>query len=111
MSGAYSTLGIESDIFLLARSLFLTDLAEPRSAEQLTAFKSIFLSHNIKTGGLGLLANKVSNFNSLYVRKPGIISTSYPSLHPDDSGDFIDIDATDEVDTDERIINTIDLIS
>jgi hypothetical protein len=110
MSGAHSTVDVASDIFLLARTIFLGDLAEPRSTERLASFPSLFESADILQIGMGVLADRVDAFNKQHVRRSGVFLTAYPSLDPGFDDGFIDIhDSVEHVEEDEAIIEMVDL--
>jgi hypothetical protein len=110
MSGAHTTLNVAADIFLLARTIFLGDLAGPRSIEQLTSFPSFFESADILQIGMGVLADRVDAFNKQHVRRPGVFPTIYPSLEPGSDDGFVDIsDSVEYIEEDVAIIETLDL--
>ena len=54
------------DMFLLAYTLFSSDLAEPQSIRQL-ASRKFFNSYNILQEGIKVLADKVDQFNQQYI--------------------------------------------
>jgi hypothetical protein len=91
MPGAHTTAAAIPDMFLLARTLFTSDLAEPRSTEQLAGMK-FFDSSNILQEGIGVLADRVDQFNQQHVRQSDTIRGSYPSETVDDTDGFANIE-------------------
>jgi hypothetical protein len=78
------------DMFLLARTLFAENLAEPRDLTQITGLQ-LFDSHDILRTGMDLLEEKVIQFNQQHVRLPSSLNTFYPSAGLDDIDEFADI--------------------
>ena len=58
------------DMYLLARTLFNDDLAEPRNADQLHNY-TMYDSYNIRKDGLAVLKEKVVQFNQQHICIPG----------------------------------------
>lgn len=110
MSGAHSTVNVAEDMFLLARTILLGDLAEPRSTELLKSFPTLFESEDIFQIGIASLADKVDAFNKQHVRVSGVVPTTYPTLEPDFNEGFVDITEYEEPVYDEvLVINQLDL--
>lgn len=99
ISGQHTIADTALDIFLVARTLFVGELAEPRNTTQLASFTALFDSFDIFRAGMSVLAKNVRTFNRLHVHQ-GSIATPYPSSAPDNlnvnltssSDDFADIE-------------------
>ena len=106
MPGTHTTAAALPDMFLLARTVFTSDLAEPRSTEQLTGMR-FFDSYNILQKGIEVLADKVDQFNQQHVRQLDTVQGAYPSGNLDDVNGFANIeDYVDQVG--ERLDGVID---
>ena len=111
MPGNHTIASAVLDMFSLARSLFTSDLAEPRRLDELTG--SFFDSEDIFKAGMSILANRVETFNQRHAQRADGLRPSY--LSTDASGaadDFINIDEyADNVDeTADGVVDpTIDL--
>lgn len=91
MPGTYTTAGVETDMFILARKLFKDNLAKPRSASQLASFLKQFDSSDILRLGVDVLAERVDTFNKEHVRQGGVIRAAYDILPIEPSNGFGDI--------------------
>jgi hypothetical protein len=96
MPGTHTTASVESDIFLLARTLFRGDLAAPRTFEQLDEFsREFFDSQDILKKGMDVIEEKVIAFNQQRIHYRGITAVPDNQLRTN----FIDDDEyLDEVD-------------
>lgn len=99
MSGAHTTASAQLDMFLVARTLLVGDLAGPRSPEELASFTKAFDSFDILQVGMAKLEEKVNHFNQHYVRHLNGVTMPYPAYNPDDlDSAFAAIDVSEEMD-------------
>jgi len=92
MSGKHTSADAGLDIFMLARNLFISDLAAPRDKEVLARYSSgFYTSPDILKDGMQVLASKVEAFNQNHVRSEDI-AMAYPSIREDGTSDFADIE-------------------
>jgi hypothetical protein len=102
MPGAHTTANVNEDIFLLARRLFISELAAPRILEQSTHSHSRpFDSYDIMSRGMEVIEKQVTLFNEQQVIRQGTVAKplTSPTLHTFDI-DFIDHDDyLDDIDT------------
>jgi hypothetical protein len=95
------------DMFLLARTLLVDDLAEPRSTQQLHDY-AMFDSVDIRAAGLSMLEEKIAQFNQQHVKTPGQLR--FVPLEPPDGEEisgFHDITTYAELVTDD-LFGTLD---
>jgi hypothetical protein len=90
MPGAHTHASVELDMFLLAYTLYSSDLAAPRNPGQLVGLQ-LFDSHDIFRTGVDVLAERVTQFNELHVQDPHSVAASYPLPDADDLTGFADI--------------------
>jgi hypothetical protein len=79
MPGTHTTHSTALDMFARARQLQTGGWASPREQEQLAGITNAWLSVDILTEGVMLLAEKVDEFNAHYTRHKGI-GSSYLSI-------------------------------
>lgn len=106
MPGHHTIADAALDMFLLAHTLFISELAEPRSADLLASSTQPFDSSDIFDVGMKVLPKYVSIFNKHHVRQPqGCIPMPYPSEQPscgyENFADIVEYAATagEELDT------------
>ena len=99
MSGAHTTASAQLDMFLVARTLLVGDLAGPRSPEELASFTKAFDSFDILQVGMAKLEEKVNHFNQHYARHLNGVTMPYPAYNPDDlDSGFAAVDVSEEMD-------------
>ena len=93
MSSTYITAEAVLDITLVARNIFIGDLAEPRGDDLFSGFMKMFDSFDIMEKGMAQLEKRVIAFNGRHVQQPRSIGISYSIQQTDDGDDgFIDIE-------------------
>ena len=93
MSGAHTTAETVLDITLVARNIFIGDLAEPRGNDLLSGSIKMFDSFDIMKKGMAQLEERVAAFNNRHVRQPQSVGVSYSTQQTEDEDNgFIDIE-------------------
>src|SRR6266702_7244803 len=90
MLGAYTQASTELDMFLLAYTIYSSDLAVPQGLKQLAGLK-LFNFYDILYINVNNLAEKIKEFNRIYIWDLHLAITSYPPLDINDLTGFVDI--------------------
>jgi len=90
MSGTYTRASTELNIFLLAYIIYLSNLAIPQGPRQLAGLQ-LFNSYNILHTSIDVLAERIKQFNQLYIQDLHLATASYPLLDTNNLTSFTDI--------------------